>query len=53
MTYSEPEAYSEPWHIHNPGIFRTPVHSERWYIQNLRPIQNPVNIYNEAFCENN
>ena len=29
LTYSEPEAYSEPRHIHNPGIFRTPVYSER------------------------
>ena len=23
------EAYSEAWHIHNPGIFRNPVYSER------------------------
>ena len=22
LTWSEPEAYSEPWHIHNPAIFR-------------------------------
>ena len=25
----EPEANSEPWHIRNPGIFRTPAYSER------------------------
>ena len=29
LTYSEPEAYSEPWRIHNPGIFRTSADSER------------------------
>ena len=40
MTDLGPEAYSEPWHIHNPGIFRSPVYSERWHIQNLRHIQN-------------
>ena len=35
------QAYSgiEPWHIHNPGIFRTLLHSECWHIQNLRHIQ--------------
>ena len=32
MTYSEPEAYSEPRHIQNHGIFRTPLYSERWHI---------------------
>ena len=45
MTYREltdlgPEAYLEPWYIHNPGIFRSPVYSERWHIQNLRHIQS-------------
>ena len=29
LTYSEPEAYSEPRDINNPGLFRTPVYSER------------------------
>ena len=42
MLYPEPEAYSESWHIHNPGIFRTPAYSEPWHIQNPRHIQNPV-----------
>ena len=28
------ETYSEPWYIHNPGIFRTVVYSQPWYIQN-------------------
>ena len=28
QTYSEPEAYSEPWHIHNPAIFRTLTYSK-------------------------
>ena len=37
LTYSEPEAYSEPRHIHNLDIFRTLLYSERWHIQNLRP----------------
>ena len=31
--------YSEPWHIHKPGIFRTPVFSEPWHIQCPRHIQ--------------
>ena len=31
---SEPEAYSEPWYIQNPDIFRTLVYSGFWYIQN-------------------
>ena len=31
-TYPGPEACSEPWHINNPGIFRTPVSSERCHI---------------------
>ena len=42
VVYPEPEAYSEPGHIHNTGIFRTPLYSERWQIQNLRHIQTPV-----------
>ena len=42
QTYSDPELYSEPQHIHNYGIFRTPLYSERWNIQNLRHIQDPV-----------
>ena len=42
LTHSEPEAYSELRDIHKPGIFRTSVYSERWHIQNLRHIQNPV-----------
>ena len=42
LTYSEPEAYSKPQHVHNSDTFRTPLYSERWYIQNLRHIQNPV-----------
>ena len=49
QAYSEPfltVVYLEPCYIQNPDIFRTPVYSERWYIQNLS------NIYNEAFCEN-
>ena len=40
--YLEPEAYSKPRHIYNSGTFRTQLHSERWHIQNLRHIQNPV-----------
>ena len=39
---TKPEVYSEPWYIHNPGIFRTPIYSERWHTQNPRHIQNPV-----------
>ena len=34
--------YSEPRHIHNPGIFRTPLYSECWHIRNLRHIQTPA-----------
>ena len=52
VVYPEPETYSGPWHIHNPGIFRTPLYLERWHIQNPRHIQNLSNIYDEAFCEN-
>ena len=29
LTYSEPEAYSEPWHIHNAGIIKTLLYLER------------------------
>ena len=29
MVYPEPETYSEPWNIHKPGIFITPVYLER------------------------
>ena len=45
------QAYLEPcvtltylklWYVQNPDIFRTPLYSERWHIQNLRHIQNPV-----------
>ena len=28
VVYREPEAYSEPWHIYKPGIFRIPVYLE-------------------------
>ena len=28
LTYSEPEAYSEPWYIQNPAIFRTLAYSK-------------------------
>ena len=52
LAYSAPEAFSEPWHIQNPGLFRTPVYSEQWHIQNTRLIQNPVNYLRLAFCEN-
>ena len=48
LTYSEPEAFSEPRHIHNSGTYRTLLYSERWHIQNLRHIQKPVYIYDEA-----
>ena len=48
LTYSEPEAYSEPRHIHSSGTFGTLLYSERWHIQNLRHIQKPVYIYDEA-----
>ena len=41
LTYSDAEAFSESWHIHNPGIFITPAYSECWHIQNTRHIQNP------------
>ena len=34
MVYLEPEAYSEPQYIHKPGIFKNPVYSEPWHIQN-------------------
>ena len=52
LTYSLREGYSESWHIHNPGIFRTPVYSERWHIQNPRHIHNLSSIYDKALCEN-
>ena len=42
QTYSEPESYSKLRYIHNPVIFRNPLHSERWHIQNLRHIENSV-----------
>ena len=42
LTYSELKAYPEPWHIQNPGIFRTSLYSERWDIRILRYIQKPV-----------
>ena len=28
LTYSEPEAYSEPWYIQDPAIFRTLAYSK-------------------------
>ena len=34
LSYSKPEAYSEPWYIQNPRMFRTLVYSEPWSIQN-------------------
>ena len=40
--------YLEPRHICNSRTFRTPLYSERWHIQNLRHIQNPVDIYDEV-----
>ena len=64
LTYSEPEAYLEPWHIlnqkhiQNPGTFTTLLYSEPRYIQNagifriLDIFSNLLNIYDEAFCEN-
>ena len=52
LTYSAPEAYSEPWHIQNPGLFRAPVYSELWHIQNPRLIRNPVKHLRLAFCKN-
>ena len=42
LTYSKAEACSEPRHIHSPAIFRPPLYSQRWHIQNLRHIQNTV-----------
>ena len=41
LTYSEPEAYAEPWHIQNRGIFRT-----RGKFRTLS------NIYDGALCKN-
>ena len=69
QAYSKPcvnLAYSEPWYIQNPdifktrNIFRTLDYSEPWYIENsgtfetLRLIQTSTmwNIYDEAFCAN-
>ena len=34
MAYLEPEVYSEPSYIQNPGILRTLLCSEHWHIQN-------------------
>ena len=42
LTYSDPESYSEPQHIHNSGILEPRYIQNRWHIQNLRHIQNPV-----------
>ena len=42
LTHLQLKVYSEPRHIYNPGIFRTQLYSERWHIQSLRHIQNPV-----------
>ena len=33
LAYLELEAYSELWHIQNPGIFRSLAYSESWHIQ--------------------
>ena len=69
QVYSKPcvtLAYSEPWYILNPDIFkirnilRTLVYSEPWYIQNPGMFRSLAyskfkaysDIYNEAFCEN-
>ena len=42
MIYPEPSHIQYRQHIQKPGIFRTPVYSERWHIHNLRHIQNRV-----------
>ena len=42
LTYSEPEAYAEPWQIHKRGILRTPVYSERWHILKPGLLRTPV-----------
>ena len=42
QVYSKPcvtLAYSEPWYILNPDIFKITVCSEVWHIQNSRHIQ--------------
>ena len=51
LAYSEPEAYSEPWHIDNSGIFRTTtyskseVYSERFQTSMMKCFAKIVNGY--------
>ena len=51
LKYSEPEAYSEPWYIQNPGLFRTLVCSEPWHIQNQGHIQDPDIFRTQTYLE--
>ena len=51
QVYSEPAAYSEPWYIQNPGLFRTLVYSEPWYVPNPGIFRTLV--YSEPWCIQN
>ena len=42
LPYSEPEAYAEPWHIQNSGIFRTMGYSTRDKFRTLSNIYDGV-----------
>ena len=44
-------AYSEPWYIQNPGIFRTLVYSKPWHIQNPGIIITLAYWEQEAYLE--
>ena len=46
MAYSEPDAYSEPWHIQNPGVFRTLAYSEPCQTSTMQHFAKIVNGYN-------
>ena len=46
VAYSEPDAYSEPWHIQNPGVFRTLAYSEPCQTSTMQHFAKIVNGYN-------
>ena len=48
---SEPDAYSEPWYIQKPGLFRTLVCSKPWHIQNQGHIHDPDIFRTQTYLE--
>ena len=59
LTYSEPEVYSKPWHIHNPGIFRMLAYSkceaysepcQTTLMKHFAKTVNGYNYFSKACC---